>query len=245
VFSVADLFRDAFRRGAAWDRLQRDPYHMTPAATPIVAQGFSRVLHALDAVPPTPREWRCRIAPMRVLPAAPLVAAEHRLLRASGHRHALHAVLRQGDTLSLPVGIDQRLLGLVINCGAPGATVAFTGNGTRAVKHLVIRFDAQSSRDFISVFVHFRHGVPGGRAGIEVEVLPADAEETEPTLHARPGVREADGEIEVEGFLVVSREPVLSRGIGVARLHVSCDLAQVIETEDLVARLVGLRNDPI
>ncbi|MBI3769071.1 MAG: hypothetical protein HY271_11350 [Deltaproteobacteria bacterium] len=240
VMSIADFYRRAFRRGGAWDRMLRDPFHMAVETTPIVAEAFARAFRVLEAVRATPREWTSRVVPMRAIPAADLVASDRRVRRASSHRSAWHAVLRRGDRLSIPVGSGERLVGLAINCGAPGAKVAFVANGARVVKRLVIYFDQARLDKFISVLVDLNQAMPGGPGGIDLEVLPANAEETERTLHQQSIVEGRYGEIEIEGFVIAASTPVLSRCIGVARPGVPCDLGGVIDSEDLVARLATL-----
>ncbi|HVN85719.1 MAG TPA: hypothetical protein VMW17_12830 [Candidatus Binatia bacterium] len=240
VVGGADLFRAAWRTGGRWDEMLRDPFHMGLAATPIVAAAFARAFRALDATSPTPREWTTTMLPIRVVPAAVLVPPERRVFRASSHRSAWHAVLRLGERLTVPVGPGERLLAMAINSGAPGATVAFTSDGQRVVKRLAVSFSEKTRGEFISVVVDFKQAVPGGTSGILIEVLPADAEETEPTLHQQPVANGRPGVIEIEGFVVAAGSPVAASCTGVARPRVPCELSDVIDSEKVVARLATL-----
>jgi hypothetical protein len=237
-FNIAELFRMASSKGADWGPLMRDGFHMSATATPIVGQAFMEALTQLHNAPKLEQEWTGQVVATRIIPAGSLMTPERRVQRASGHRGGWHALLRENKKIILPVGSDERLIGLLINSGSLGGKVAFRGAGPETVKQLVIYFGAEKAGWFISVMVDLKQPLTGTPDGITVELLPATAQQTENTLHQQPILDGRYGEVEIESFVVASKLPKPATCLTQMRPSVSLDLMQAIAFDHFAERLL-------
>lgn len=237
-FNIAELFRLAHRRGAAWAPMMRDDFHMSADTTPVVSEILARALKNFHEAPQISQEWKGDITPVRIIQAAPLVTPERRKWRQSNHRSAWCAILREGKRMILPIGANERLLGVLINSGCLGGKIIFRADGREIVKNFTIYFGSQKAGWFISVMVDMKQPLAGTPDGIEIELLPDSALETEPTLHQQPSLPERYGEVEIEAFVVAGSQPKEMSCLVSSRPSMPLDMLNSIDLEGSVNRLV-------
>jgi hypothetical protein len=177
---------------------------MSPRTAPAIGRLVAQSIDRLKTGPHIIRQVSTPSRRSRRLLAADMTGPAHYVDHASSLHRAKFAVVRSDDTLRLPIGESEALIGLMINTGAFGAQVALSTETATIVKPMTIYWDATRPDWFTAILVDLLHPLQGSATGIVMRVADQDATPTEATLHQKPSLEGRYGEIEVEGFLIGS-----------------------------------------
>jgi len=201
-FNFARIFRNAMLAGMPESQLMRDPAHMSANVTPrvgqIIGNGILEYINAPQTIKSIAHSW----LPFRRIPMTTLIGESACITRRSSLREASYGLLKEEETLNIPIGDNELLTGIMINTGAPGAKIKLAGDGTPTIKPCVIYWDANRPDIYTAILVGFREPIKPNKGQIQISIQPNEATATEPTLNAKPTLPGRYGEIEIEGFLI-------------------------------------------
>lgn len=229
--------RAVLARGTAMLALMRDPAHMSATAAAVVGQVLAEVAALVATADRRDTATDIALRPCRRLEAADLVPADQVHERRSSLRTTRLARLSAGDSLHLPVGPDEVLAGVMMNTGAEGSVARFD-NGRRSVaKRLVMYWNANAPDGYSLILADLFDQLEGSAGGIRLTLEPADHPVTEPMLHGRPPLPGRYGTLELDGFLILSREPVVETTTITEFAGLGLDLSELCTAPDAVTRL--------
>jgi glycosyltransferase involved in cell wall biosynthesis len=234
----------AMRRGGNRNLLLRknDDSHLSPGAAEEVAAFLATVIKRMNATSVTFMPQSAPILQARVAFAEELFPPSALVVRGSSLRSARYGRLAIGESIAIPMANNERLRGVMINVGAKGGTVAIRGSGAEIIKSMTIYWDAKHPEWFGAFLIDFAHPLPGGVGGLIVEMLGPDAVPTQPTMHSKPIVTGRYGELEIEGVLLTSCDPMQCHYSSPVYDWMPLDLGELLEGQQLVDRLASLQN---
>jgi hypothetical protein len=219
--------------------LMRDDFHMSENAAECLAAFFRGALKAGGTVP-RPKGRRGEPPRSRVLGAADLFPQDALVVRKTSHRGAAFGAMSTGSSISVPVGADEKLAGLMVNAGAIGGTVRISGRSHSVIKQLNLKWSVQPNRNW-AVFVDIAGPALGGPDGVRIDVVDSGTSPTETTVHVGKPLKDETPRIEIEGFLLTAADSN-DRGVLTLKHALPLDLSTLPAGEKLRRELLSVSN---
>jgi len=236
---IRRLVIEAIGHGAKQADLMRDDYHLSERAAEAVAAFLEAIVRLIDATTVTFQSQSASVLQSRAIYASQLFPPSALISRGSSLRAALHGRLGIGETVHLPMASTERLAGLMMNVGSKGGMVVLRGNGPEVVKSMTTYWNPARPDSFGSAMIDFGHPLPGGVAGVTIQIVDPDAVPTEPTIHCKPIIPGRYGEIEIEGALLIECDRIQYDHTCPNVDWLPLDLRQLPEAQGLRERLAS------
>jgi hypothetical protein len=240
--NLRKIFHAALDAGADKQALMKDDWHMSPGAADLFARFLTEVIDQLATTRLSTRSRVSSVLSTRTVLATELFRGNALIPRKSSLHSASFGRLGSGDVVRIPVGPDERLAGLVVNCGAEGGTLAIRGKRGEAVKSMTFEWSGHRPEVFFSLLVDIAQPIVGGDDGVTIEIVSDDRAPTEPTIHGRPARPGRIAGIEIEGVLIASPDETEFRFSSPEYKGLPLDLGKLPQAGRLFDGLVGLAS---